>query len=131
MINDQLDDLRYYYGKAEIKNKGNAYKYKGKETTRVSKDGVKAQRAEYNALYYKTKSNAKQYELLSDLASANVRLDSLSQSDLPDELKHLSKDSLAIVVKQKMITRDSLQKRLQTAIVKRKEYIDAELAKKK
>ena len=130
VISDQLDDLRYYYGKAEVKNTGKGYKEKGKQMTRVSKDGVKAQRAEYNTYYFKNKSSLKQNELLSDLASNNVKLDSLKQSELPDEFKNVSKDSLVIIIKQKTELRDSLQKVLHTEIEKRNNYVETELAKR-
>ncbi len=87
VISDQLDDLRYYYGKVEVKSTGNGYKEKGKTTARVSNAGVKAQRAEYNSYYFSKKSGQKQNELLSDLASGNVRLDSLKQAELRMNLK--------------------------------------------
>ena len=128
-ISDKLDDLRYYYGKAELKTRGNVYKSKGKENAVASKTGVKAQRAEYNAYYFK-KNSHKQNELLSDLAFNNVTLDTLKQSELPDEFKNLSKDSLVIVVKQKADRRDSLQKMLSREIVKRNRYVETELAKR-
>jgi hypothetical protein len=130
IISGRLDDLRYYYGKAEIKNLGNASKIKTKNMTLASKSGVNAQRAEYNTYYFSKKSKVKQNELLSDLASGNVRLDSLKQTELPDEFKNIPKDSLAIVVKQKTELRDSLQKVLNTEIAKRTKYVEAELSKR-
>jgi len=129
-ISDQLDDLRYYYGKTEIKNTGKGYKEKGKSMAKASSSGVKAQRAEYNTYYNSKKINVKQNELLSDVASKNVLLDSLKQSELPDEFKNISKDSLLIIVKQKTALRDSLQKRLTVEVVKRNNYIDTELSKR-
>ncbi len=130
VISDQLDELRYYYGKTEVKNTGKVYKEKGKKTARTPNAGVKAQRAEYNAYYFNKKSNEKQNELLSDLASKNVRLDSLDRTELPDEFKNLAKDSLSAVVKQKTALRDSLQKILVTEVAKRNRYIETELAKR-
>jgi Mg-chelatase subunit ChlD len=130
MINDKLDDLRYYYGKTEVKIKGNASKVKTKDLAMASKAGVKAQRAEYNSYYYKKMSTVKQNELLSDVASNNVRLDSLKQAELPDEFKNLSKDSLVIMVRQKTELRDSLQKLLNAEVAKRATYVQTELAKR-
>jgi hypothetical protein len=131
ILSGKLDDLRYYYGKTEIKNRGNASKIKTKSMTRASKINVNAQRAEFNTYYFSMKSNVKQNELLSDVASKNVKLDSLKQAELPDEFKNIPKDSLAIVVKQKTELRDSLQKVLNTEIAKRSKYVEAELGKKK
>jgi Mg-chelatase subunit ChlD len=130
-LNDKLDDLRYYYGTAEVRSNGNSYKSKGKTLTAASSGAVKAQRAEYNTYYYmNSKGGKKQNELLSDFASKQVQLDSLKKADLPDELKHLSKDSLAIVVKQKVQLRDSLQKQLNAEVAKRNSYIEADLSKR-
>jgi hypothetical protein len=130
VISGRLDDLRYYYGKAEVKIAGNSAKFKTKNMTTASKAGVNAQRAEYNAYYFKKNSSVKQNELLSDIASNNVKLDSLKVTELPDEFKNIPKDSLAIVVKQKTELRDSLQKVLNTEIANRSKYVEAELAKR-
>ncbi len=129
-ISDQLDGLRYYYGRTEIKNAGNGYKTKGLTTSAYAAAGVKAQRAEYNSYFFMKSSSSKQNELLGDLASKNVRLDTLKKAELPDEFKHLSKDSLVIVVKQKSALRDSLQKLLNAEVTKRNSYIETELSKR-
>ncbi|MGC4101093.1 vWA domain-containing protein [Ferruginibacter sp.] len=130
LISDKLDDMRYYYGSTAAKTYANTYKIKSKQTALVSKVNVKAQRAEYNSYYNLKKSSVKQNELLGDIASKNVRLDSLKQEELPDEFKNLSKDSLAIVIKQKTLLRDSLQKELNAVIAKRNSYVEAELSKR-
>ena len=129
-INDQLDDLRYYYGQTSLKVKSNQYKAKSKQMAYSSKTNVKAQRAEYNYNYYKKAGGKKQNELLSDVASKNVLYDSISNDQLPDEFKGLSKDSLAIVIKQKTALRDILQQSLKGEVEKRNAYIETELAKK-
>ena len=130
VINDQLDDLQYYYGSKTSKAVSYSYKAKGKSNAMGSSATVKAQRAEYNALAKTKKAGTKQNELLSDLASKNVQLDSLKKEELPDEFKNMSKDSIAIIVKQKTQLRDSLQKELVTAVNKRNAYIDTELSKR-
>jgi hypothetical protein len=67
---------------------------------------------------------------LNDLAFNNVKLDTLKQSELPDECKKLSKDALIIVVKQKAERRDILQKMLSLELLKRNRYVETELAKR-
>jgi hypothetical protein len=113
-----------------MKTKGNTSKAKSKTLTLASKTNVKAQRAEYNSYYLNKKSTVRQYELLSDVASNNVKLDSLSSNELPDEFKNIPRDSLAIIVKQKTELRDSLQKQLSVEVAKRNAYVEAELAKR-
>jgi len=129
-INDQLDDLRYYYGKTSVKEKSNLYKAKSKQMAFRSKINVKAQRAEYNFNYHKKESSKKQHELISDLASNNVLLDSIAKDQLPDEFKDMSTDSIAFFIKQKTALRDSLQQLLKGEVEKRNAYIETELAKK-
>lgn len=129
-INDQLDDLRYYYGETSVKERGNSYKMKTRKLTASTKTNVKAQRAEYNYSYYKKGESKKQYELLTDVASKNVMYDSIRSEELPDEFKNMSKDSLQLVITQKLALRDSLQKVLMTQVEKRNAYIETELAKK-
>lgn len=129
-INDQLDNMQYYYGSQAVKSAGNSYKWTGKSNAAAATMTVKAQRAEYNAFAATKKGSVKQYELLNDFSSNNVRLDSLKKDELPEEFKHLSKDSIAIILKQKANIKDSLQKELLNAVNKRNLYIDAELSKK-
>ena len=129
-INDQLDDLRYYYGKTSVKEKSNLYKAKSKQMAFRSKINVKAQRAEYNFNYHKKESSKKQHELISDLASNNVLLDSIAKDQLPDEFKDMSTDSIAFFIKQKTALRDSLQQLLKGEVEKRNAYIETELSKK-
>lgn len=130
VLGDQLDDLRYYYGKAEVKNAGKGFKEKGKQVAVASKASVKAQRAEYNAYYYSKSSARRQNELLSDVASDIVSLDTLTQAELPDEFRDVSRDSLVILIKQKTGLRDSLQQTLQSEIAKRNKYVETELSKR-
>lgn len=130
VINDQLDNMQYYYGSASVKQMNYSYMATGKSNAGLASVTVKAQRAEFNALISTKKIGTIQNELLKDLASGNVSLDSIKKEELPDEFKKLSKDSIAVIVKQKAHLRDSLQKELQTAINKRNAYIDADLAKR-
>jgi Mg-chelatase subunit ChlD len=129
-ISDRLDDMRYYYGRADEKSSGFNFTANAKKVTKVAATNVKAQRAEYNAYYFKKSAYRKQNELLSDVASGNVKLDTLNRSELPDEFKNVSADSLPIVVKQRSAQRDSLQKELAINVAKRNAYIETELSKK-
>ncbi len=129
-INDQLDNLQYYYGSRGLKSANYSYQWKGKQNAAAATLTVKARRAEYNTFAAAKKANVKSYELLSDFASGNVRLDSLKQEEMPDEFRNLSKDSIAVLVKQKAQMRDSLQKELLKAVTNRNQYINTELSKK-
>ena len=73
-------------------------------------------------------NNEKQNELLSDIASQNLMVDSLKLADRPDEFKSLSQDTLLTVIRQKTLLRDSLQKRMVVALGMRNKYIEQELA---
>lgn len=130
VISDQIEQMSYYYGAASVKAAKNDVKVKIRGTNSASKTNVKAQRAEYIAYSTKKEKYHKQNELLSDLSSKNVSLDTLKQAELPDEFKNLSKDSLAVVVKQKTAQRDSLQKKLDEEVVRRNKYIETELSKR-
>lgn len=127
-INDQLDDMQYYYGPESTRTLNYAYMAKGKANAKSSTTTVKAQRAEYNAIAKSKKATARQFELLSDMASGNVQLDSLKKDELPDIFKNLPKDSIPVILKQKKQLRDSLQKELVTAVNKRNAFIETELS---
>jgi hypothetical protein len=132
ILNDKLDDYKYYYGSATFKSNGYSAKLKAKEVAGASKVNVKAQRAEYNA--YKSKKLAfakvKDNEIFNDLDNGLVILDTLSQAALPDEFKNLPKDSAIKVITQKMVEKKQVEKQLQEEMTKRNKYIEVELSKK-
>jgi Mg-chelatase subunit ChlD len=85
---------------------------------------VAADRLEYNSRTGKSVQG--KGELLDAVSRGDVKLEELKKEELPAELQKLSKDELKAHVAKKQAERTELQKKLNTLLIKRNAYIDAE-----
>jgi hypothetical protein len=128
VISGQLDDTRIYYGEKKMKQQEKVMQSeKFKKQVSASSN---ARRAEY----YSTKSGKSVYygekELLNDVGSKGVKVDSLKKEQLPDFMAAMTPEQRNAYVSAQIAKREELNKKLALLVQKRKEYIDAELKKR-
>lgn len=132
-LSDSLESLSYYYGSAKAKAAGAKAKSAYNSTRSAAAVNVVAQRAEYKnkrIAEFATDKLAVSNELLDDLISNRVKLDTLSIKALPDELKDMSSADRKKLVEEKIVQKINLTKALTTKANLRTQYINAELAKR-
>ncbi len=127
---NQQDELRFYYGNEAEKKISNEKKEKSKIISTKAAPVAAAQRAEYNNTATGNASYYGKNELLNDIKENKVQIESLSETELPDEIKTLPKEERKKFVEKSVADKEALAKKMSEAVSKRTQYIEVELAKK-
>jgi Mg-chelatase subunit ChlD len=130
IISDELDKQRIYYGTATEKTISSEKMNKSEYISTNSSKEVKAKRVSYNI----SKSGKETYygkkELVNDYKKGNIKLEQLTENELPAEMKNMTLEQRKKFVDDKLAKRTELEKKLLELDKKRQAYIEKELAKK-
>jgi len=122
-LSKKLDDTRLYYG-TEAERKEQQLKVKATDKLH-SKASIttRARRAEFNVQKSGESNRLGKNELVDDISSGRVNLETIDKDKLPSLLQDLShKDQLTLIQKREKI-RNTLIQEIRTLGGKRKEYI--------
>ncbi|MBC7425360.1 MAG: VWA domain-containing protein [Bacteroidia bacterium] len=126
-LQHKIDSKRIYYGNSEVRKKSDDKLKTSDAIYMNSSPESNARRSEYMNTSSGSSSNFAGNELLNDVKLKNVKLDTLSASLLPEELKKMTVAERKIYVEKAIAERESLEKQLLALSLKRQETIDKEL----
>ena len=129
VLSKKLDDTRIYYGTKQEREKQSA---KVKATDKMhakSSLATRARRAEFNMQKSGKLNRLGKNELVDDVASGRISLDSLDEDKLPASIQALPKPQQLKLIKEKAKLRSGLLKEIKDLSGKRKQYINAEVKK--
>lgn len=125
----QIDGSKIYYGNADVKQFNSVRKGKAEYLYTATDNATSSDRAEYNMSKSGKKNWFGENELIEDLAEDKVKLDSISEKELPDELQGLSESELKQEVEKISTERKANMENLNSLVTKRKAFIDEEMKK--
>ena len=125
-ISKDIDASRIYYGTNEEREKN--YKKKAKSMEVYEKGSVTANssRAEYKNSKVGKKSAFGSQEIIKDYKAGKLKLDTVEDERLPEELKGKSTTEKENFIKDLIIKRDSNDKKLKELIKKKNDYIKSQ-----
>lgn len=122
--NTKLNDTYMGYGSLGMEKK-RAQSVQDANAANMSKENMTERVISKGSKSYKNES----WDIVDANKSKAVRVETLSESELPDELKGKSLEEKNAIIAQKSKDREDIQKNLGELAKKREEYINAELKK--
>ncbi|WP_020407818.1 vWA domain-containing protein [Hahella ganghwensis] len=126
-LSRELDDTRLFYGSQEQRAILEKKKAATDKLHAASSPASQAKRAMFNTSAAGAGNFLGDSELVEDVASGKVELDSIDESYLPEPMKTLSKEEQAQLIKQKSAERESLRAQIADLTRHRQAFIEAEL----
>ncbi|MES9943365.1 MAG: vWA domain-containing protein [Candidatus Thiodiazotropha sp.] len=128
-LSRKLDATRLYYGSEEVLEK-KRQKLKAADKLHESASvASRARRATFNATKSGKSNLLGDSELVDDVASGRVELDSIDRDHLPASIKAMAPQEQQAVISEKAQQRQALQKEIDTLSAQRKEYLEQEVKK--
>ncbi|PVV10939.1 MAG: hypothetical protein B6D77_07625 [gamma proteobacterium symbiont of Ctena orbiculata] len=128
-LSRKLDATRLYYGSEEVLEK-KRQKLKAADKLHESASvASRARRATFNATKSGKSNLLGDSELVDDVASGRVELDSIDRDHLPASIKAMAPQEQRVVISEKAQQRQALQKEIDTLSAQRKEYLEQEVKK--
>ncbi|WP_316367599.1 vWA domain-containing protein [Candidatus Thiodiazotropha sp. CDECU1] len=128
-LSRKLDATRLYYGSEEVLEK-KRQKLKAADKLHESASvASRARRATFNATKSGKSNLLGDSELVDDVASGRVELDSIDRDHLPASIKAMAPQEQRAVISEKAQQRQALQKEIDTLSAQRKEYLEQEVKK--
>ena len=124
-----IDESKIYYGTAATKEVMYLNKTKSIELYDKSSKTSTVSRAQYNSSTAGKKNGFGRNELVQEIIENKISLDSIKPTDLPDELKDLSKEEQLKTVEKLKVEREENMKKLDEYVKQKDTYIRTEKAK--
>ncbi len=128
-LSAELDETRMYYGDHSEKRIYDAKVAASDKLKSLASPAALARRGLFNSSVGGAFNFVGKHDLIADLESTNVTLDSIDEAQLPDQLAAISKNERLIVLKETGERRQGLKKKIQALGVQRSAYVKQELAK--
>ena len=125
----QIDASKMYYGSSSEQSFNYSRKSKAMKIYNQASSSANTDRAQYNMSESGRDNWFGKKELINDLITNKISLDSISEDELPDEIKKIKKANRKQYVFDQKNKRDSNLSQLKGLNVKKAEYIKAEIAK--
>lgn len=122
-----LDDTRLYYGSVEERAAGESKLSAADVLEEIATTASRARRAVYNATASGAASLFGGRELIDDVASGRVDLDTVPATELPEPLRALPKEEQRAVVKAQVERRAELTQQIAELAEQRQAYLATEL----
>lgn len=127
-LSAKMDETRLYYGSVEEKMKQRSKVAASRKLNTASSVESRARRATFNV----SKSGESNFlgdgELVDDVASGRVDIDSIDEAYLPEPMKAMAPAEREAVIMQKAEQREELQRQIQTMAKKRSSYLKEQVA---
>lgn len=124
-----IDESKIYYGSAATKEVMYLNKTKSIELYDKSSKTSTVSRAQYNSSTAGKENGFGRNELVQEIIEHKISLDSIKTTDLPDELKDLSKEEQLKTVEKLKVEREENMKKLDEYVKRKDTYIRTEKAK--
>ncbi|WP_431687954.1 vWA domain-containing protein [Hahella sp. NBU794] len=126
-LSREMDKTRMFYGTEEKRKALAAKSAATDKLNAVSSDAALAKRAAFNASAAGEGNFLAESELVDDISSGRVDLDSIAPATLPAPLQALEKDEQAKVIKETAEKRDALRTQIADLSRQRQEFIEQKL----
>ncbi|HVL02370.1 MAG TPA: vWA domain-containing protein [Dongiaceae bacterium] len=130
-LSRQLDETRVFYGDADTRRVLEKKTDAAKKVYAAAPAAVQAKRAEFNASAAGASNLFADSELVDDVASGRVKLESVDKTRLPEPLQKLGMEEQKRLIKDKAEQRKQLQAEIAQVSQQRQDYIKHELVKQK
>jgi uncharacterized protein YegL len=127
-LSRKLDATRMYYGDRATQRKMEARQKAARKVHEEASVASKARRATFNVSGSGKRNLIGDSELVDDVASGRIELDSVASEHLPASLKDLDRPAQAARIKQLADTRATLKKEIEDLAQKRQDYLRAQVA---
>lgn len=124
-LQNVIDNSTLYYGTKSVRTVAENKKTNANNIYKKGKTFENASRAEYKYTKGKTKDVYYRHDLITEVESGKMKLDTLSAANLPDTMLAMSLEQRKQYVKTVIANRDSAQAELNVQIQKRNEFIKA------
>ncbi|MEW8028216.1 MAG: vWA domain-containing protein [Candidatus Thiodiazotropha sp.] len=128
-LSKKLDETRLYYGSEEVLEKKRQKLEAADKLHRSASVASRARRATFNATKSGESNLLGDSELVDDVASGRVELDTIDQDHLPASIKAMAPQEQRAVIAEKVQQRKALQEEINELSAQRKEYLKQEVKK--
>ena len=125
-ISKDIDASRIYYGTNEEREVNYTKKAKSMEVYKKGSITANSSRAEYKNSKVGKKSAFGSQEIIKDYKAGKLKLDTIEDEKLPEELKGKSTTEKENLIKDLIIKRESNDKKLKALIKKKNDYIKSQ-----
>lgn len=127
-LSKELDDTRLYYGNAEEKDKRQQKMGAADKLHKASSVESRARRAAFNASQSGEANFLGKGELVADLASGRVHLESIAQEQLPDPMQAMAPEEQKALITETSKRRNELQREIKEMAQIRSDFLKKKVA---
>ncbi|MES9972189.1 MAG: vWA domain-containing protein [Candidatus Thiodiazotropha sp.] len=128
-LSRKLDETRLYYGSEKVREEKRRKMEAADKLHESASVESRARRATFNASRSGKSNLLGDSELVDDVASGRVELDSIDREHLPASIKAMAPQEQQAVISEKAQQRQTLQKEIDALSAQRKEYLKQEVKK--